>query len=67
MRPASKPSEPQTSPPQKLKVSCEAAAGPAVSGNIPAVEHAVLFSVFCQTEIKQLTVRLFQTCVSVFI
>ncbi len=32
-----------------------------------AQQHAVLFSVFCQTEIKQLTVRLFQTCVSVFI
>lgn len=44
-RPASKPSEPQHNPPQKLKVSHEAAARPALSGNIPAAkQHAILFS-----------------------
>lgn len=37
-RPASKPSEPQHNPVQKLKDGHEASAGPALSGNIPAAE-----------------------------
>lgn len=72
-RPASKPSEPQHNPPQKLKVSHEDAARPALSGNITAADLLSNTPFYFETRSDRnknchylLTVMFFQTCENVF-